>query len=154
MIVVSNASPITALLQVDRADLLQRLFGEVLVPPSVHAELRRFHTAVPTFVRVQPLKDTAASAALAGSLDLGEAEAIVLAQEVKADYLLIDENKGRAVASERGLRVIGLLGVLLLGRKSGLVDSVAHTIRELESRARFFVSDAVKKVILKAAGEL
>jgi predicted nucleic acid-binding protein len=61
--------------------------------------------------------------------------------------------RGRSVAEARGLRVIGLLGVLLIAKKAGLISSVAPIITELESRARFFTSEAVKKIILKAAGE-
>jgi hypothetical protein len=56
-------------------------------------------------------------------VDLGEAEAIELAREVNADWLLIDERKGRKLAREAGLPVIGLLGVVLLARRNSLIPS-------------------------------
>jgi predicted nucleic acid-binding protein len=65
----------------------------------------------------------------------------------------MDEKRGRATAEARGLNVIGLLGVLLLAKKAGHLASVDRLIAELELRAGFFVSDAVKQIVLKAAGE-
>ena len=60
----------------------------------------------------------AGSQVLSQELDRGEAEAIVLAEESKAEYLLMDEKHGRSVAEARGLTVVGLLGVLLMAKKS------------------------------------
>jgi hypothetical protein len=65
----------------------------------------------------------------------------------------MDEKCGRSMAEARGLRVVGLLGVLLMAKKAGLIPCVGPVISELESRAGFFVSDAVKQLILMAAAE-
>lgn len=58
---------------------------------------------------------------LEAQLDSGEAESIVLALEVKASYLLMDEKKGRAIAKKEGIKIIGLLGILILARQNGLI---------------------------------
>jgi predicted nucleic acid-binding protein len=77
----------------------------------------------------------------------------VLAEECQADYLLIDEKRARSVAEARGLRVVGLLGVLLIAKNTRHISSVTAMLAELESRAGFFVSDTVKQIVLRAAGE-
>ncbi len=153
MLVVSDTSPLTALLQIERASLLRALFERVLIPPAVNDELLQYHASLPEYLEVQPIHDRGAAEALGQGLDPGEAEAIILAEERQADYLLIDERSGRSVAESRGLRVIGLLGVLLIAKRAGEIGSVSPVIEELETRARFFVSSAVKNVILRAAGE-
>jgi uncharacterized protein len=154
MIVVSDTSPVTALLQIHRCDLLRILFKEVLIPPAVRDELWRFHAEIPDFVRVQEVRGTDEVQVLVKDLHLGEAQAIALASELRADYLMVDEKRARAIAEERGLNAIGLLGVLLLARNAGLLSSLAAVIKELEDEAGFFVSEEVKGIILKAAGEL
>lgn len=153
MLVVSDTSPVTALLQVGRGGLLPSLFRQVLIPPAVETELLRFHLALPDYVESRPVQDLTAVDALCGDVDRGEAEAIVLAEECHADYLLIDEKRGRSVAVSRGLRVVGLLGALLMAKKAGLMPSVGDVMSELQSRAGFFVSDEVRRIILHAAGE-
>jgi predicted nucleic acid-binding protein len=145
---------LTALLQIGRATLLATVFGRVLAPPAVNEELLRFHNSVPDYLEIRPIRDGDAATALGQNLDRGESEAIVLAEECQADYLLMDDKLGRAVAESRGLRVIGLLGVLLIAKKAGKIESVGQLMAELETRARFFVSDAVKVIVLRSAGEV
>lgn len=153
MLVVSDTSPVTAMLQIGQVHLLPMLFDRVLIPPAIEAELLRFHPSLPGYLAVQAIQDQQAARLLSRDLDLGEAEAIVLAEESHAEYLLMDEKHGRAMAQARGLRVVGLLGVLLMAKKAGHIQSVGRLIAELESRAGFFVSDAVKQIVLTAAGE-
>ncbi len=154
MLVVSDTSPLTALLQIGKANLLISLFDRVLIPPGVRIELLRFHPSLPDFLETRELADHRAADALGQELDLGEAEAIILAEESHADYLLMDEKRGRSIAESRGLTVIGLLGVLLMAKNAGLIPCVAPCIDDLESRAGFFVSNTVRHIILTAAGEL
>ena len=77
MLVVSDTSPISALLQIGRANLLRDLFDTVCIPPAVNDELKRFHTALPPFVEVRVISDQARVKSLRAYLDVGEAEAIV-----------------------------------------------------------------------------
>jgi len=112
MIVVSDTSPITSLITIQRIDLLQDLFDTVLIPPAVERELLAFHDKLPNFIRVEATLDLATFQRLQPLLDEGEAEAIALAKKEKPDWLLIDETKGRVIAEAEGLRVIGLAGAL------------------------------------------
>jgi hypothetical protein len=99
------------------------------------------------------IRDQQAAEILCRQLDRGEAEAIVLAEESHAEYLLIDEKLGRSVAEARGLKVVGLLGVLLVAKKTGIVPSIGALIANLETQAGFFVSAPIKRSILTEAGE-
>ena len=154
MIVVSDTSALTALIQVGRASLLSKIYEEVWIPKSVRSELIAFHGGVPGFLQCGQPESQIEVSRLAALLDLGEAEAIVLAKEIKADELLIDEARGRRVAADEGLRVIGLLGVLLIAKRKGFINSVREVTEELQTKAKFRVSDAVKAIIFEEAGEI
>lgn len=106
MIVVSDTSPITYLHQIERFALLRSLYGEVVVPPAVERELREaapIHEGLDwSALRVVEPKNSGMVTSLSASLDLGESEAIVVASEIQADLLLIDEANGREVARRMG----------------------------------------------------
>jgi len=80
MIVVSDTSPVTALLQIGQGSLLPALFDEVLIPPTVQAELLRFHQHLPDYLQLRSIQDEGRTTELCQELDRGEAEAIVLAE--------------------------------------------------------------------------
>jgi predicted nucleic acid-binding protein len=153
MIVVSDTSVITALLQVGRHGLLQDLYETVLIPEAVHRELNRSHPALPGFLEVRAAANRAKVARLTADLDLGEAEAIVLALESKADLLLIDEKLGRLAALREGLAITGLMGVLVAAKRKNRISSMRELVGQIEIEAGFRVSEAVKREAFRAAGE-
>ena len=154
MIVVSDTSSISALLRIGKCDLLKRLYGEVLIPEAVKAELLRAFPVVPQFLQCHKILDHAEVRRLQSELDLGESEAIVLAREHNADLLLIDEPRGRRVALREGLPIIGLLGVLVFAKRERLVNSVRELTDRLGVEAGFRISAQLKEAVLKQAGEL
>ncbi len=153
MIVVSDTSPITALLTIQQIDLLARLYGEVKIPPAVAEELLAYHTELPGFIQTIPITSSLLLDQLKSQLDRGEAEAIVLAKALHADLLLIDESLGREAARHEHLPVIGLMGVLLIAKKKGLIASLRDLIERLDVEAGFYLSRPVKEKVLAAAGE-
>jgi len=154
MIVVSDTSAITSLLQIGREELLSRIYSDVFIPEAVRNELLMEHSAIPEFIRCRSASDRAEVQRLLAELDLGEAEAIILAKELKADELLIDETAGRRIAAREGVNVIGLLGVLLEAKGRGIISSVRQIAEELETKAGFRLSNAVKEMFFREAGEL
>ncbi|HEY5043269.1 MAG TPA: DUF3368 domain-containing protein [Verrucomicrobiae bacterium] len=154
MIVVSDTSPITTLLQIGKADLLHKLYGEVLIPEAVRAELSASHQSLPDFFQCVAAADREEVKRLLAELDPGEAEAIVLAKEQHADLLLIDENDGRNVATREGLRFIGLISVLVESKLEGFFPSLRDVLHEIETETMFYISEEIKKLALKRAGEL
>jgi predicted nucleic acid-binding protein len=153
MIIVSDTSAVTSLLQIGRLAILPSLYQDVVIPVEVAFELRRFHTALPDFIQVLPVTDRARLTKLQSELDLGEAAAIALMLEGKGDLLLMDERRGRKVAAREGLTVVGVIGVLVEARQRGLITSLAEVIGELEAIAGFRISPGLKQRILQAAGE-
>jgi uncharacterized protein len=154
MIVVSDTSAITALLQIGKAELLFTIYGEVFIPEAVRDELAATHKNLPAFIRVVPVADLAYCSKLLDELHSGEAEAIALAKEIKADHLLMDEEIGRHVATREGIHVIGLLGVILEAKGRGFISSVKEMVEQLDRQTNFRMSDSIKKIIFQAAGEL
>ena len=99
MIVISDTTAITNLFQVGQLSLLAKVFGRVMIPPAVETELSEVpgqwdFIAGMNFVEVKTPGDLAAVAHFKLSLDDGEAEAIALAIELQADFLVMDEWKG------------------------------------------------------------
>jgi hypothetical protein len=153
MIVVSDTSALTSLLQVGLEEILPRLFQEVAIPEAVERELRRAHPALPSFLLTIPVADRKLVDRLCRDLDQGEAEGIALILEKRGDLLLIDERKGRRVAQREGVLVIGLLGVLLQAKRRGVIPSLRETIAKLQTTAGFRISDALKTRLLNESGE-
>jgi uncharacterized protein len=154
MIVVSDTSSVSALLRIGQSELLQRLYGEVLIPAAVRDELLAFFPDLPEFLHYRQVMNAGEVNRLCKELDLGEAEAIVLACESHADVLLMDELHGRRVAAREGVPIIGLMGVLLKAKNEGLVASIRPLIEKLEMEADFRLSTEFKQSTLRRAHEL
>ena len=128
MIVVSDASPLNLLIRIGHVDALATLFGTVVIPPAVAAELSHARTpeTVRTWIATPPawleIRTPSMFDATLAMDDLGEVEAISLALELKADLLLADDRKARRAARERGLRITGAVGVLELASARGLLS--------------------------------
>ena len=135
------------------------MFGRVLVPTIVQEEVERgeprgFSLAAIPWVEIRTVTNVALMAELAAArLDPGEAAALSLALEVQADYLLVDERLARRVAAERGQRVVGLLGVLVAAKRSGVIAEVREMIEAMQGRAGFRASPALVREVLESVGE-
>lgn len=141
-VVVSDTSPLNYLIIIQAADLLPRLFREVLIPPAVERELTRSKTPPPVQVwMASPPEWLRIKAPISKrhsfNLDDGEAEAILLAQELGIRAVLIDERRGFRVAESLGLEPIGLLGILELCASLGWISFDEHIARLRLTSFRF-----------------
>jgi predicted nucleic acid-binding protein len=146
MTVVSDTSPLRYLVAAGQADLLAKLFGTILIPSAVEREIldphappsvRHWMAQRPTWLQIHKVQTTP-DAILTEQLDPGEAEAIQLAQELRADALIMDERRGRQIAAGRGITVIGVLGMLRESYRRGFIDNpiaLAAQLRSLGFRA-------------------
>ncbi len=139
MIIISDTTPINHLILVGKIFILPELLGKVIIPAAVFQELqavntpkivKRFVGNLPEWLEVKQTqflfdKDL-------DELDAGEREAIILAEELKADVLLMDERGGREAALKRNLPVVGTLGILERAAEKDLLD-FTETLRDLKA---------------------
>lgn len=158
MLIISDTSPITNLIQIGELDLLKKLFTEILIPQKVYEELANYEgqkeeLAKRKWIISKEVKDKEAIQRMGKLLDPGEAEAIILAKELNADFLIIDERKGRQIAEDYGLRIVGLLGVLVQGKQKGHIQYLKPILDRLINRIGFRVSSRLYDKILQEVGE-
>lgn len=163
MLVVSDTSPLSALAKLDWLEWLRLRWERVAIPAAVWTELQQMDDAealgrlaaamAAGWLATRAVIDTSAVLRLREFLDAGESEAIVLAGELHADAVMIDELDGRNAARNSGLAVTGTVGLLVWAKREGLIPSAAEAMRQLESRARFFLSNPVRETVLRLAGE-
>ena len=133
MIVISDTTPIVSLIKISRIDLLEKLFGEVCIPEAVFRELTTntvFESEAEIvknspFLKTTPVKNRKSLEILqaASGLDDGESEAIILADELKSDILVIDERKGRKVAQKLGITITGTIGILIQAHDEKIIST-------------------------------
>jgi predicted nucleic acid-binding protein len=160
MIVVADSTPLIALASIDQFNLLKGLFGTVLIPEAVFREVVTRGRGRPgseevrkaDWIKVQAPKDRAKVVFLLSDLDEGEAEALVLAEEVSADWIIVDETKARLAAEFIHLHFIGTVGVLLLAKKVGKIPIVRPLLDHLKTN-KFYISESTYSAILEQAGE-
>ncbi len=161
MIIVSNTTPLIGMASVGRFDLLRQLFRKIHIVEAVHEEIfvsvkktDRIRYKVPEVSWIETVKvnDRVSVNRLLENLDSGEAETIVLASEIRADWILMDEKKGRRKLMELGLNKIGTLGILLKAKQEGILSEIKPDIEKLCHQG-FSISERVISTVLKQAKE-
>ena len=156
MIVVSDTSPINYLLLINQIDLLPRLFEQIIIPDVVRNEmldssappaLQQWIANPPPWLVVQAVSVTDETL---NALDPGEQAAIALAQTLPADLLIIDERLGRRIAGDRGIPIIGTLGILDDAARQGLVE-LSDAIARLQ-QTNFRISRRIIQTLLENGG--
>ena len=129
MTVVSNTTPLNYLILIGRADILNKLYTLVAIPeavfneltaPSIPISVREWIANKPVWLIVRE-----APPVIAGEMEeiqIGEREAISLAQAIRSDYVLLDDRRARQIARNRGLAVVGTLGILIGAAEKGLIN--------------------------------
>ena len=161
MIVVSDTTPLIGLASIGRLELLFQLFGEVYIPQAVYDEtvthgreegIAKQVVASAGWIHVVAVKDRLAVDVLLDEMDLGEVETIILAKEMNAEWVLMNERKGRRKLSQLNIPKIGTLGILLKAKQLRLIPKLKPEIEKLQQTA-FSISPSVVSEILKLAGE-
>ena len=154
--VIANTTPLIALANIDRLELLHELYGTIIVPQAVVDEIisepakQRVRSA--TWIKVEAIQDPSQKDIFRARLHAGEVEVMILAREQNADLVIMDDNAAKKTAKFLGLNVTGTLGILLKSKKEGYLEMVEPIMNELILDG-LFISDTVKGYVLKEAGE-
>lgn len=161
MIIICDNSPLSALLAVGKLDLLMEIYGVVHIPEAVLEEINvlekqgidistitqaswiQVHQVTQDFGIVFPPK-----------FHRGEIEAMLLALELKADWLIIDEHEGRKMATSLGINIVGLLGILIRAKQDGFIASLRDILDSLHTYSNFRLSKALVEKALQIVGEV
>lgn len=162
MIVVSDSGPLIALAAVGRVDLLRQVYGNLLIPQEVYREVAVRGTGQPgstevrqsTWITVEQIQNPPEALRLQQqhSLQAGESEAIILAEEQQASWLLLDDFKARQVAQQRGQKVIGSVGILLIAKQCNFIPQVRPLLEALRIAGVYILPNLYQRV-LHLAGE-
>lgn len=161
MIVVSNSTILIGLAKISKLDLLPKIFSKIYIPKEVYKELVEKGKRKPgsgkikkaKWIEVKSVKDKIEVNLLMTSLEKGEAETLCLAKELKADLILLDEEKARKGAVLANFKIIGTIGFLLLAKDLGRIKEVRSLIEELQ-RKKFRISERIVNEALKKAEEI
>ncbi len=141
MLIVADTTPIISLVKIGLLELLNSMYGEVILPEAVYNELISNPSMnneaeiikESKFLKVMRIQNEFAVKILQKQLNLGagESEAIVLTDTLKADLLLIDERKARGIAKNMGINITGTLGILVDAKRQNLIDQLRPLLDNL-----------------------
>ena len=152
---VSNTTPLRYLIAIEQEHLLGKLFEKVFVPVAVHEELtdaktpeivRRRVASLPGWFEVRTVDETRIPM-FPMTLHRGERQAILLAEALRADVLLIDEQIGRTIALSRNIPLSGTLGVLERADTMGFVSNFPQVLQRLKASG-FFIAETLEQQLL------
>lgn len=164
MLVVSDTSPLLNLAIIGRLSLIRDQFNQVVVPLSVFEELKANENLPGSaylkmaidegWILQRSVIQEPSLQLLLRDLHRGEAEAIALGLQAKADWVLMDEREGRKYAKALGLRVTGVLGILLRAKYEKKIPSLKQAIDELSNLAGFRISSHLIERLLTECHEM
>lgn len=146
--IVCDSSCLILLHKINRLDILKRVFGRIIITPEV---LLEFNRPIPTWIDIQSPKSNLHKA-LENILDIGETSVISLAAELDDALLIIDESKGRKVATQMDLVITGTLGILVIAKRKGVISEVNPVLIEIQ-KTDFRISKELVDSVLKLVGE-
>jgi predicted nucleic acid-binding protein len=157
--IISNTTPILSLLKIDKLDLLKELYGIVIVPFAVYQEIEEgkekpYYQDLTSldWIEIRNIKNPDSREYLI-DLDDGEAEVLVLAKEINADLVILDEIMGRRYAKQFKINLTGTIGILLKAKENGLIISIKKLISELVEKGTWLNPKLISKAIKMANEE-
>ncbi len=159
-IIISNTTPIITLLGIGKLDLLKDMYQKVVIPQAVYLEIeagkdKSFYMDLKqiSWIEIKHVQNQALVQHIQIILDKGEAETIALAEELKADIILLDERLARNYAMMRNLIIVGTFGVLLKAKDLGIIGEVKSLLEKAQNNG-IRISQKIVEIVLREANEL
>lgn len=156
--IVSNTTPLISLMKISQLEILKKIYSEIVIPEAVYKEIeagkhKEFYRDLSKidWIKIRSIKNKR-SINYFLDLDAGEAEAIIIASEIGADLIILDEKLGRYHAKHAGIKVTGTLGVLVKAKKMGLVPKLKPLLKELTEK-NVWISDRLIAQVCKTVDE-
>lgn len=156
--VISDTGPLSYMFRLGRLDVLQQLYGRVIAPPAVVAEINRgvrLGRSLPDVASIEWIDIQAPSSAHLLGIDAlgpGETEVIALGRSEPDSLLLIDDGLARRAAASLDLKVSGTVGVLVVAKRRGIIQHIAPELDQL-STFGFRLAESVRRGVLASVGE-
>lgn len=147
--IISDTSCLILLEKIGELDILHKLFGTIITTAEVAEE---FGQQLPFWFELRQPANKNYQSIIEVSVDKGEASAIALAIELDNCLLIIDDLKGRKLAHQLGLTIIGTIGIIVDAKLAGLIPSVKPILAKIKS-TNFRITEQLELLILKKAGE-
>ncbi|MGK6352744.1 DUF3368 domain-containing protein [Parapedobacter sp. DT-150] len=148
-VIITDTSCFIALDKIGAFEILHRAFKKVITTPEISEE---FGGELPSWIEIRPVVDKTLQEVLKETVDLGEASAIALALETLNAILIIDDLKGRKLASKMALTFMGTLGLLVKAKEFGVISKIKPYIDKIQA-TDFRISQDLVNVVLKKTGE-
>lgn len=158
--VIVNSTPIIALAKAGKLDVLKAMYGQVIIPEAVFNEVTAKDDSAKAmllknndWIKVKSIKNTAEKIMFRARLHDGEVEVMILARELDADLVVIDDYAARKTAEYIGLTLTGTIGILIKAKQNGYIDEVMPIVQVMEQNGIYY-SGQLKAQIRRATGEL
>lgn len=150
-IVVADTGSLISLGLIGKINLIEKIFDELYIAQAVWNELHNYDNPEFVIAQFEKLKDKVLPIQtknyLSVIMDYGESESVILYEEIKADFLLIDDSKARTVAETLNINCIGTLGLLLTAKEKGLIGELNPLFKIFLSNGRFFSKKLLNEIL-------
>lgn len=157
--VVVNSTPLIVLCGIGKLELLRELYQEIFIPAAVYQEVTAVRDSAclqimtqKSWIHVEKIQNETERKMYKAKLHAGEVEVMILAQEQKADLVIIDDNAAKKTAKYLGLTVTGSLGVLLKAKQEGFIKQIHPLLSEMKKNG-FYIDLKLEAMVLRYAGE-
>jgi predicted nucleic acid-binding protein len=150
MLVIADTGPIISFSVIDKLDLLEKIFGQVVIPEAVWSELEQYiaKLSIPKALEYRNhVVAVAKRVPFEAKFGDGETEAIQLFREINADFLLVEDKKAREFAETHSISCIGTPGILELAKRKGLIPVLRPLFIELLAKGRYFSLSLLNQIL-------
>jgi len=148
-IVITDTSCFITLDKIGAFDVLRKTFSHIATTPEIQEE---FGSELPEWIEIRPVQDHTLKEVFKETVDAGEASAIALAMETSNAVLIIDDLKGRKLASKMALSFMGTLSLLVKAKEYGVIPSIKPYIEKIQA-TNFRIAPSLVDLVLERTGE-